>query len=74
MGEKPSVGDCEFFKAEAGALFVVLALIPIERCADLLVGICWTGRIDRMGTEALKFVSLALEHIHVHQALRPTLS
>lgn len=68
----PSAGDWEFFKVGAGALFVVLALIPIERCADLLVGICWTGWIDGMGTEALKFVSLALEPNHVHHALRLT--
>lgn len=73
MGEKPSVGDWEFFKAGAGALFAVLTLIPIELCADLLGGICWTGWIDGVRTEALKFVSLALELNHVHHALRPIL-
>lgn len=67
--------EWEFLMAEADALCTtVLALIPIERRADLLVGICWTGWIDGMGTEALKFVSFALEPNHVHQALRTTLS
>lgn len=60
LGQK-SPEDWEFFMTGADALYTALEFIPTEHRADLLVGIGWTRWIDGKGTEALKFISLALD-------------
>ncbi|MFF5794607.1 DUF4192 family protein [Paeniglutamicibacter sp. NPDC012692] len=60
MGEK-TPEDWGFLKAGGDALYAALEFIPTEHRADLLVAISWTRWIDGKGTEARRFVGLALE-------------
>ena len=59
MGET-TPEDWGFLKAGGDTLYAALEFIPTEQRADLLVAISWTRWIDGKGTEARKFVSLAL--------------
>ncbi|MET0872424.1 MAG: DUF4192 family protein [Paeniglutamicibacter terrestris] len=53
--------DWEFFQAGADAVYSALEFIPEASRTDLLAGLGWTRWIDGKGSEAMKFLGLALE-------------
>ena len=66
LGETPPE-DWEFFQAGADALYTALEFIPESSRPDLLAGIGWTRWIDGKGSEAMKFLDLALESDPEHR-------
>ena len=52
---------------EGRGLYAALEFIPAEHRADLLVAIGWTRWTDGKGTEARRFVGLALESSPCHR-------
>lgn len=59
MGEK-APEDWEFFLTGADAVYTALEFIPEASRTDLLAGVGWARWIDGKGSEALKFLALAL--------------
>lgn len=66
MGET-SPEDWEFFQAGSDAIYTALEFIPEDSRADLLAGIGWTRWIDGKGSEAMKFLALALDAVPEHR-------